>query len=122
MDSLEDSLQREEFEFYVSNDAEPLTLELLDTITDRECYQREGFTRLMIAAYLGDVDMVEQLLSLGDSADVTDRNGRTARSWVYQALNVDCQDLGRVHPSKQHDLESILGLLCVSIYHIVCHC
>lgn len=111
---LNDEDNLESFEFLVCNDAEPLTLELLTKITNRECYQREGFTRLMIAAYLGDVNMVVTLLSLGDSVDVTDRKGWTAQAWVEQALNFDCND-----PSKGDDLCSILGLLCVSFTGIV---
>jgi len=60
----------------------PLTLELLSKITERECYQRKGFTKLIVAAYVGDKSLVNLLLEarLGHPSE-TDAKGRSAFWW-----------------------------------------
>lgn len=57
------------------------TVSLLKEVAMRECFRHEGFTSLMIAAYLQEDQIVRQLLEEGASPFDKDRQGRTALWW-----------------------------------------
>ena len=62
-----------------------LTTEILDEVAERSGHKREGFTRLMIASYAGDIEMVNTLLDAGDNPEVPDTQGWTALDWAKEA-------------------------------------
>ena len=97
---LSDGEDKEEldFEFYVPELHGPLTVELLKRITQQPGYQREGFTALMVASYVGDVAMVKHLLGIQTTlVGAEDRVGRTARDWAELALKEDYWEQERLH-------------------------
>ena len=60
----------------------PLTLPLLEEIVKRKYYQEEGFTKLMVAAYVGDSDIVDQLIQEGENIASMDARGHSALWWA----------------------------------------
>jgi len=60
----------------------PLTLPLLDEIVMRKYYEEQRFTKLMVAAYVGDSDIVEQLIQGGENIASKDVRGHSALWWA----------------------------------------
>jgi len=56
-------------------------MKLLKQITKRECYQRVGFNKMIVSAYVGNESLVRELLHKGWDPNEADVNGRSAIWW-----------------------------------------
>jgi len=59
-----------------------LTMALLKEIADRKCYRAMRFTTLIIAAYVGNEQLVKKLLRKGMDPKKKDINERSAIWWA----------------------------------------
>lgn len=71
------------FLHYNMSDDDDLTVEFLEDLAGREDHKGQGFTPLMIAAYIGNGALIEALLNRGhsDNLHATDSHGRGALWW-----------------------------------------
>jgi hypothetical protein len=67
----------------------PLTTELLNEITQRECYQQMGFTPLIVAAYVEEETLARALVTEGADPFQPDINGRSAIWWSRRGWQPD---------------------------------
>jgi hypothetical protein len=70
----------------------PLTMKKLDELTEREFYKEKGFTKLMIAVWIGDSALVLELLKGGEDPKMRDRvHNYDAFDW---ARDGPCPEIG----------------------------
>lgn len=83
--NLNPSYLRDDFYHLLYDPAFQLTPEILEEAASRPCFKREGFTRLMIAAYVGDMAMVEKMIEDEEDPAYTDSQQWTALDWAKEA-------------------------------------
>lgn len=100
--ALDSQAQEELKEYYFSaarNGDQLLMQEFIAAQVDLNTRNTKGYTALMIAAYHGHGETVDQLLTAGASACIQDQRGNTALmaatfkgelSIAYRLLNTDC--------------------------------
>ena len=64
----------------------PLTPSLLDKIVERKYYREQGYTKLMVAAFVGDLSLVKQLLKEGQRTEDLDKRGHSVQWWAKRGL------------------------------------
>jgi len=64
-------------------------MSLLEELVERPGYKRMGFNMLIIASFVGEFDLVEELLEDGMDPKETDINGRSAIWWAKRGWAPD---------------------------------
>jgi ankyrin repeat protein len=62
---------------------------MLEELVERRGNKRMGFSMLIIAFFVGDIDLVEELLEDGMDPNQTDINGRSAIWWAENGWRTD---------------------------------